>query len=129
MNESDDLFPNTGSSNKDEPFVPPPLPEPFQIPQEYLEHWFGIDPGTNVTTHLSRADFDNLFASINQSALAIGFLQQSLVEFSNGRIRSADERLSDSRQAVAHSHNAVRMLFASIMRNAVPTGAEDDRAE
>ena len=113
----------------EEPFVAPPLPEAFSIPDEHLAKWYALPGNGFVTTSLTRDDFDNLFASINQTTFAVSALQQCLFEYSNGRIRAADERLSDSRQAVAHAHNAVRMLFSSIMKNAVAVEAGDGAAK
>ena len=81
---------------------------------KWIEH-----PGTAyISVAFTRSDWDTLFSSMNNGLLAQNALDQSLVEWSNGRTPEANGWLNESRRLRAESSNALRRFFMAIMTSA-----------
>ena len=96
-------------------FLNIPNPPTTSIPPELVQQWLATPENTPISINLSRSDLDFLFSAIDQANYAIVNIQNLLVELTNGRMDEANKRLVDSRHATAHSSNALRALYTSIM--------------
>ena len=97
---------------------PAPLPEPFHIPRAILEAWLKIPAGDYVEVKATRHDLDLLLFGLTKLGRSQRELQQCVIEWSNNRLVTANERLQESQRLTIEGDNEVRQFFAALMASA-----------
>ena len=98
---------------------PPPLPEAVTIPYQLVEGWLNIPAYEYVNLHLTRGDFDRLYGSLNKAFLAQSTFQQSMIDYSNGRLADANKAMNEAQRQLIEGQNDLRQLFSAIMASAL----------
>lgn len=92
-----------------------PLPMPFLIPPQLLDQWVALPPETVVEAALTKHDIDQLYFGLMRSSDAQGALERTLVEWSNGRMDTANLHLSQFRRLNADGQNHYRQFFTGLL--------------
>ena len=93
----------------------PPLPESVSIPVQAIEAWSRLPSTAYVTASLSRADLDNLFFSINKVIESQSETQQSLIDYSTGKLPEANQHMWEARRKLIEAQNNLRQFMTAIM--------------
>jgi hypothetical protein len=72
-----------------------------------------------LQTDLTRQDLDNLIFGLLKSADAQLKLEQTVVEWSNGRLDPANAALGEFRRLNVESQNYLRQFFTALMVSAI----------
>ena len=95
--------------------TPPPLPDPFVIPQQLLDKWLALPLGHYVEARLTRNDIDQLFFALTRSFQAQQILHECLIKLSNGDTPSANVDLDRARRLAVEGDNNARKFFAALV--------------
>ena len=95
-----------------------PLPESVTIPAALIEDWLAIPPQSSLSVDLRREDLDHFYASINRCIEAQYAFQDSMVDYTGGRVEAANLKLRGAQRKLVESQNALRQFMMSVMASA-----------
>jgi hypothetical protein len=118
MSEGDDKErPSGGQQPPESAAAPPaPVPEPFHVPEDAIQHWLTFPENEPLQTTLTRADVDNLFFALAKSYDSQHFLQEGLVKWTNSDVAGANIDLANARRTLQEANNHARRFLTGIMR-------------
>lgn len=95
-----------------------PLPDSVSIPAAMVEDWFAIPPQATLTLDLRREDLDHFYSSINRCIEAQSVFQDSMIDYTGGRVDTANAKLRSAQRKLIEAQNALRQFMTSIMASA-----------
>jgi len=118
---------NEGDDDKNEPAgpkppvsaePPAPIPEPYLVPDDAIQHWLTFADNEPLQTTITRAEVDNLFFALARSLDSQHHLQGCLVKWTNGDAGAANVELVNARRTLQEANNHARRFLTGVMRGA-----------